>query len=108
MDILLRNRSERNLQSSRRQSPSNCNMMTIKGAYTLVHATSENAGNLLISMLRYGTKSGGTENPREAGPILLSEIQLIQLIQNHLSDVGSQGYWNLYQPLGPKAGKYPG
>ncbi len=91
MDILLRNRSERNLQSSQRQSPSNCNMMMIKGAYTLVHATSENAGNLLILMLRYVTKSGDnlyivcnarsqgsvtTENPREVGPIVLSEIQL--------------------------------
>lgn len=33
--------------------------MMIKGAYTLVHATLENAGNLLILMLRYVTKSGG-------------------------------------------------
>lgn len=91
MDIHLRNRSERNLQSSQRQSPSNRNIMMIKGAYTLVHAMSENARNLLILMLRYVTKSGGilyfgcnarsqgsvtTENPKEAGPVVLSEIQL--------------------------------
>ncbi len=66
-------------------------MMMIKGAYTLGHATLENAGNLLILMLHYVTKSGGNwyfgcnarskgsvtnENPKEAGPIVLSEIQL--------------------------------
>lgn len=121
-------------QSLQRQGPSNCNMMMIKGAYTLVYAMSANAGNLSILMLCYVTKSGenfefgsdiGIRRPmRIPGRRVQLCFQKSNWLYFQLDFKLPQFFPSIHpfsisihlvlcreslsQHIGPKAGKYPG